>query len=181
MMLLHNLEKHPKCFKEIEDERKKVYNVQEVTTIETLQKMDVLHSALKETLRINSPLPSVLFREVLEDHMIGNLRLKKGDAIECDLLAVSMNENIFQNPEEFNPNRWRNPDIKIDPYAFIPFSIGPRNCIGQNLAYMEAKIIASEFLNRFEFKLKEGYQMKFVLRIIYEPYDKMLFKLTRKD
>ena len=179
-MLLYNLTQRPEYIQDLEKEIKDIYDSEKVKSVETLQKMDVAHSMIKETLRINSPFPFVLFREVVQDHKIGTTNIKKGDVVEGDLLSLLMDENTFENASQFNPNRWRDPNMKLDPYAFIPFSAGPRNCIGQHLAVMELKMIVCEFLKRFDFRLKEGYKMKLTLRLIYEPLDPVLFNLSRK-
>ena len=66
-------------------------------------------------------------------------------------------------------------------YAYTPFSAGPRNCIGQHLAIIESKVIMSEFLNRFDFELKEGYKLKMCLRFLYEPFDELTLVLKPKQ
>jgi len=108
------------------------------------------------------------------------LKVKKGDQLRADFFFLFHNPKNFKDPHEFNIDRWRDKNAKMDPYAFTPFSAGPRNCIGQHLSIMEAKIIISEFLERFDFKLKEGYVLKMTARFLYEPEDELIFELSRK-
>ena len=68
----------------------------------------------------------------------------------------------------------------MDSWMFTPFSGGPRNCIGQHLAIIEAKIIISEYLNMFDLKLQDGYKLKMGPKFLYEPVDQLLFDLTPK-
>ena len=82
--------------------------------------------------------------------------------------------------KEFDPTRWMNPNIKIDPYALVPFSAGPRNCIGQHLPIIELKIIVSEFLECFDFELKEGFKLRMKMKAMYEPEDELIFTLKSK-
>ena len=64
--------------------------------------------------------------------------------------------------------------------VITPFSAGPRNRIDQHLAVFELKIIISEFLERLNFKLKDGYQLKMISRLTYEPFDSLVLELSRK-
>jgi cytochrome P450 len=66
------------------------------------------------------------------------------------------NPKYFPDPERFDPNRWlKNPSPEA--FAFIPFLAGPRNCIGQHISLVEAKMMLTYFLKSFDFKIKENY------------------------
>lgn len=177
-MVLYNLTQHPEYLEKLQAERDMSYNLEKPVTAETLQKMDVLHSFIKETLRFHSPSSGLFIRRALEDHQIGDLKIRKGDKVRADVRPLFFHEEHFENPGQFSPQRWLDPKLKLDPYAFTPFSAGPRNCIGQHLALIETKIIVSEFLERFRFKLEDGYKLRMIQRFSYEPYDKLYFNLS---
>lgn len=179
-MALYNLSQHTEWLEELEAERKSTYNKEKVITAETLQSMDVLHSILKETLRFCNPIPGIVPRQAVVDHDLLDLKIKKGDVLTFELFSIFFNEKYFDNPFSFDPTRWKR-EPKLDPYAFIPFSGGSRNCIGQHLAIMEAKIIISEFLEKFSFKVQEGYKLRMAFRLTYEPADELIFLLTPKN
>ena len=94
------------------------------------------------------------------------------------------NPLYYDEPEKFNPDRWKEGKSKIgtgDTYHFIPFGSGPRNCIGQHLSWIEAKIIFSEFLKRFgSGKLSDNYTLKMTYRLVYEPLEELLYDFERK-
>jgi len=178
-MSLYYLLQTPKYFQELQEERDRTYNTEKIISTETLQQMDVLHAVMKETLRAFSA--AIPDRVATCDHKLGDIDIKKGDVITADFAAVSYNEKFYKDPHQFDPDRFRDPDNKLDPFVFIPFSAGPRNCIGQHLAVIEGKIIISEFLERFQYKTKSDYVHKLSVKIMYGPLNQLLFELTPKQ
>ena len=95
-----------------------------------------------------------------------------------------MKEKYFKNPEEFRPERWLKDgviqeNINDEPGSFIPFSIGPRNCIGSQFAQMESKVIVARFVKRFDFEvLTKEIQWRFA--VTYGPFNPVLFRLNPK-
>lgn len=63
------------------------------------------------------------------------------------------NPKLFKNPEEFMPERFDETAEKSHTFAYVPFSAGPRNCIGQKFAMLEMKSIVSKILRNFHIKL----------------------------
>jgi len=86
-----------------------------------------------ETLRFYPP-AGATDRACLIDYPIPgtDFVLKKGDAIAIPIISLHHDEEFFPEPEKFDPERF-SPENKnkINPYAFLPFGQGPRNCIGE--------------------------------------------------
>jgi len=123
-------------------------------------------------------------REALKDNYIGDLKVTKGSFVTCMFAAPHINEKFYENPYTFNPDRWNDPKqkeiIKNNPMCFVPFSGGPRNCIGQHLAMIEAKIILALFLRNFSFDIIKGYEFKMAFSGIYTPLNPVVFDIENK-
>lgn len=168
-MALYNLMKYPEWFEDLRKEREAKYDSSKVTN-DMLKDLVILDAFLKETLRIHTPVPAPMPMVALQTHTLGNYTIKAGTYLRPDYFFTNFSEQFFPDPHKFNPNRWiEQTDLK-DPFAFTPFSAGPRNCIGQHLSMIEAKIMMCEFLNRFDYKCSiENYQPKMTFRMLYDP------------
>jgi len=60
-----------------------------------------------------------------------------------------------------------------DPLMFIPFWAGIHNCIGQNVVWIEAKVVLLQIVSRYNVKLKPGYELKMALKALYCPLNPM--------
>ncbi|CAL1271347.1 unnamed protein product [Larinioides sclopetarius] len=118
-------------------------------TAEDLKNMKYLECVIKETLRIYPPVP-ILTRYLKEDTTICGYQIPKGTICAVFPHVLHRDEKVFPNPEKFEPDRFL-PENSANrhPYAWIPFSAGPRNCIGQKLAFMELVTITSTILRRY--------------------------------
>ncbi|GBN61760.1 Cytochrome P450 4V2 [Araneus ventricosus] len=103
-------------------------------TVEDLKNMKYLECVIKETFRIYPPGP-VLPRYLNEDTTICGYQIPKGTICAVFPHVLHRDEKVFPNPEKFDPDRFLPENSATrHPYAYIPFSAGPRNCIGQKLA-----------------------------------------------
>lgn len=80
-------------------------------------------------------MPSVtkLFRRCARDCTLSNgLRVKKGQLVAIPVFALQNDPEYWEEPDEFRPERFDTIDNEIKQYAFLPFSIGPMNCLGKS-------------------------------------------------
>lgn len=111
--------------------------------------MVFLEAVIKETLRLYPSVP-ILSRILDRDTIINGQTYPKGTVLAVVTYNVHRNERYFPDSEKFDPYRFLDQSQEIDPFAFIPFSAGPRNCIGQKFAMLELKTTLSVLLRNFE-------------------------------
>ena len=114
---------------------------------------------LYEVLRLYPPNIAVT-RRTYKDMELGGIVYPAGVIVELPVLMIHHDPDIWgSDVYEFKPDRFSEGISKAskDPGAFLPFGWGPRICIGQNFALLEAKIALSMILQRFEFELAPSY------------------------
>ncbi|GFS60787.1 hypothetical protein NPIL_4021, partial [Nephila pilipes] len=79
------------------------------------------------------------------------ITIPKGMIVSIPNYALQHDPKLFPDPEKFDPNRFTAEErAKRDPYAYLPFGAGPRNCVGMRFALMEIKICLACTVSHFE-------------------------------
>ncbi|KAG7265319.1 hypothetical protein CRUP_021628 [Coryphaenoides rupestris] len=113
--------------------------------------MEYLDSVINETLRLY-PIAMRLERVAKASVEINGLVIPKGTVVMVPLWALHRDPDLWPNPEEFRPERFSKENKEsIDPYTYMPFGLGPRNCIGMRFAMVMMKLALVEILQRFSF------------------------------
>ncbi|CAK81416.1 unnamed protein product (macronuclear) [Paramecium tetraurelia] len=178
---LYYLAQYPEIQTEILEEIQEVAGLDEIKE-QHLNKLVKINALVQEVLRFKNPAFATIFRIVKNDMQLQDLKLKKGWAVVEMLNASSVQENYFENATEFNYKRWLNTTniIKNDNgFIYIPFSAGQRNCIGQHMAMMEAKVIIALIVRKYQIILNpEVKQIKFGIKFLQcvEPDNCLLFE-----
>lgn len=84
--------------------------------------------------------------------------LPKGSSLLINIQTIHHDPSLWPTPMVFDPQRFLHKDP--EPYTFLPFIAGPRNCLGQYLALLESKMVISLLLQRYKFTLPEGETLK---------------------
>lgn len=135
---------------------------------EKLSKLTLLNMVIMESLRLYPP-ASLLPRMVFEDIKLGDLEIPKGLSIWIPVLAIHHSKELWgEDANEFKPERFAGKAFAPGRH-FMPFSTGPRNCVGQAFAMMEAKIILSMLISKFSFKISDNYRHAPVIVLTLKP------------
>mmetsp|Transcript_13 Transcript_13/g.6 ORF Transcript_13/g.6 Transcript_13/m.6 type:complete len:497 (+) Transcript_13:136-1626(+) len=158
---LFELCRNPEYMSRAREEAEKVFGVtslsegamdfvlQHPPSVEKLAELRFIYCCLKESLRKYSVVPSVV-RTAAEDVDIEQMHIPKGATVMLNLQGVHHNPHIWPEPLVYNPDRFlKDPE----PYTFLAFIDGPRQCLGQNLSLLETKIVIALLLLSFDFQV----------------------------
>ncbi|XP_041641434.1 cytochrome P450 4V2 [Cheilinus undulatus] len=179
---VHLLGSHPEVHRKVQQELDEVFGTSDrPATSEDLKKLKYLDCVIKEALRLY---PSVPFfaRFIREDCHINGYKVPKGANAVIITYALHRDPRYFPDPEEFRPDRFL-PENSVGrpPYAYIPFSAGLRNCIGQKFALMEEKVILASILRNFNVEAcQTREELRPVGELILRPERGILIKLERR-
>ncbi|KAE8022446.1 hypothetical protein FH972_008244 [Carpinus fangiana] len=128
----------------------------QLITEAALEKMQYLHAALTETLRLYPAVPVDGKCSAADDILPDGFKVKKGDGVSYMAYAMGRMTYIWgEDVEEFRPERWLENGVfrAESPFEFTAFQAGPRICLGKEFAYRQMKILSTVLLNFFRFKL----------------------------
>jgi len=151
---LYCMADNPQCQERVFDEMKDIFGASNrQCSFEDLSQMKYLEYCIKESLRLYSS-GALYERKINRDIQLGDYLIPAGCNLNIMAYGLHRNPRIYPNPLVYDPERFY-PDQSAErhPYAFIPFSAGPRNCIGQRFAMIEQKTILSTLIRRYRFEL----------------------------
>ncbi|XP_026324887.1 cytochrome P450 9e2-like [Hyposmocoma kahamanoa] len=157
--LLYELAINPdvqeKLYQEIRDNENKNHGTFDYNSVQNMVYMDMVVS---ETLRHWAPV-ATLDRHCTKDYNLGKPNdkatedyvIRKGDSLQIPVWPIHHDPEYYPNPDKFDPERFSEENKhKIRPFTYMPFGLGPRNCIGSRFALCEVKVMAYQLLNSFE-------------------------------
>ncbi|RXG59119.1 cytochrome P450 4V2 [Armadillidium vulgare] len=147
-----------------------------------IREMKYLECCIKESLRLFPSVP-VYGRELKENIVVGEYVLPKETNAFVITYQLHRDPDQFPDPNSFKPERFLSENsVKRNPYAYVPFGAGPRNCIGQKFALMEEKVVLSTFLRKFRVEsLQKMSDLKLTGNIILRPEKETLVRIFPRD
>ncbi|KAK5646237.1 hypothetical protein RI129_004701 [Pyrocoelia pectoralis] len=113
-------------------------------------KLSYLDMCIRDVLRL-IPIAPIIARQPTEDFVIDDLVIPKNCGIVISLFEVHRDPKHWENPNHFHPDHFLPEAVRTrHPFAFVPFSAGPRSCVGKVLAMFGLKLIMVNILQQFE-------------------------------
>jgi cytochrome P450 len=142
------LARHPEAEARLHDELNSVLGGRP-PTVADLPRLAYAEHVVTETLRVY-PTVWTVGREAIEPVELGGYRIPAGMTVFMPQWVIHRDARWFDNPEVFRPERWADGLMQQIPrYAYFPFGGGPRICIGNNFAMMEATLILATIAQRY--------------------------------
>lgn len=151
--VLFMLGHHPEVQEKVHKELDQVFgnDRDRYVTSEDIQKLQYLGCVIKETLRMYPSVP-LIGRQLEEDTIMSGHMVPKGTLVIIGIFFLHRSLDFYPEPDVFNPDNFLPENVEgRHPFVYIPFSAGPRNCIGQKFAMMEEKVILATLLRKLKF------------------------------
>jgi cytochrome P450 len=150
-------------------------------TIADLPNLPYTEMVVREAMRLYPPAPGVA-REPIEDVTIGGYTVPKGSLISLNAFAMHRDRRFFDAPERFNPDRFASGwEERVPRYAYLPFGGGPRVCIGNGFAMMEARLIVATMAQRCRLVLEPDQTVKPAQLVTVRPKDPLRMTVVPRE
>lgn len=122
-----------------------------------IKRMELIWNVFRETLRLYPPV-GFFAREATEDQMMRDKTVKTGSSVIIAPWLIHRHREHWERPDEFDPDRYSTPSAcESLKCAYLPFSLGPRVCMGATFALQEAGLILATLVKRYRFEAPPGY------------------------
>ena len=150
-------------------------------TYEDLDNLPYNNQVIKESMRVKPSVWTLNTRIASEETSLGEYRVKKGSYMFISPYVLQNLPQHFSEPEIFDPERFSPENEKeIAKYSYLPFGGGPRVCIGQGFAMMEARLILATMIQQFDFELMPDQEVVPLTLITMSIRDGLKMRVTRR-
>lgn len=156
MWTLYSLAKYPDMQENVRKDIQDVLQDRTRLEVDDLPKLNYTTRFIKESMRMYTPVPAIT-RKLAEPVTVEGVTFPAGSVIDLHPHLMHHNPSVWEDHAIFDPDRFTPENIaKKDPFAFLPFSAGQRNCIGQHFAMNEIKTLVSRVVTRFQIMCNEA-------------------------
>ncbi|XP_028264937.1 cytochrome P450 3A40 [Parambassis ranga] len=181
--LAYNLATNPEVMKTLQQEVDATFPNQAPVQYQAMMQMEYLDCVINESLRLY-PIAARLERVAKATVEINGFVIPKGMVVMVPMWPLHRDPDVWPEPEKFKPERFsKENEETIDPYTYMPFGIGPRNCIGMRFAIMLMKLAIVEVLQRYSFSVCKETEVPFEMDVqgLLAPKRPIKLKLTPRS
>jgi len=140
---------------------------------EHIEALGFTNQVIQEAMRL------LIVRAARNDVVLDGEPIRAGSTVYIPVYAVHRHEKLWSDPDRFDPRRFEPEAAKArDRCSYLPFGAGPRICVGQGFAQMEAAAVLATLLRSFRLELRPGYIPEPRLRVTLRPAAGMPMRIT---
>ena len=153
------LARHPEIEARVREEARRVLGDRD-PVVEDVKALEYTKLVLEEALRLYPP-AWIFERENVEADVLGGYPVAAGSIVGVSPYVIHRHPRYWDEPDTFDPQRFRPERAETRPrYTYLPFGGGPRTCIGNHFAMMEAQIILAMIVRQEHLSLEPGYAVE---------------------
>jgi cytochrome P450 len=173
------LDRHPQARAQLEAELDRVL-AGRLPGADDFPRLTYTRAVIEEAMRLYPP-AWILHRRAVEDDVVCGRRIHGGDVVVMSPMIFHRHPAYWHRPDDFLPERWADAEAekKRPRFAYLPFSAGPRQCIGNAFALMEAVLVVAVLAQRFDPRIAEGYELKPQYLVTLRPADGLPTRIER--
>ncbi len=138
-------------------------------SVEDLPRLEYTRMLIAESMRLYPPAWTI-GRRVVQDYAIDGILLPAGSLALVSPYVMHRDRRYFQEPLSFEPERWTPEATASRPeFSYFPFSIGPRSCLGEHLAWIEMQLVVAAIAQRWRLRLQPGFPLQLLPLIALRP------------
>jgi cytochrome P450 len=158
----HLLSKHPEVERRVREEARRVLGDRD-PVLEDVRSLEYTKMVIEEALRLYPP-AWVFERQAIAPDTLGGYPIEPGAIVALCPYVLHRHPDHWENPEGFDPERFRPERAEKRPrYAYLPFGGGPRTCVGNHFAMMEAQILLAMIVREQRLELEPSH------RVVLDP------------
>ncbi|XP_069753798.1 vitamin D 25-hydroxylase isoform X2 [Narcine bancroftii] len=148
---------YPNIQEKVHQEIDTIVGKNQIPSLENKSQMPYTEAVLHEVLRYCNIAPLGIFRATTKNTVVRGYSIPKGTTVITNLYSVHFDEKYWSSPDLFCPERFLDKNGQfVKKEAFVPFSIGRRHCLGEQLARMEFFLFFTMLLQRFQIHFPPG-------------------------
>jgi cytochrome P450 len=172
------LSQHPDVERKLHAEVDAVLDVGPAT-FDDLSELEYTEQVIEESMRLYPPVPQIP-RETTEPVEIGGYAIPEGATVAPSQWTIHRDERFWEQPAQFRPERFATERDRPQ-FAYFPFGGGPRRCIGQQFAMVEAKLILASLAHRYRLELQSDPEIDLAVSITTMPIDPIEMQVQARN
>ena len=145
-------------------------------TVDDIERLSFTHRVLLESLRLYPPAP-VIGRQAQRDVELATCSVRRGTVVTCSIFSIHHRPDLHPEPDAFRPERFASNQPPSDG-TYMPFGLGPRICIGNHFAMMEAQLLLASLVQRYRLDLVDDAPVAMTPLVTLHPARPVMARVT---